>query len=169
MGGKRRSHRDVYQIRRRKRSYHRVQHCHSASGEAGSFEPLFRFTKESGEYGMRLFQPTVRKCNCWFCMNSGSFGFRCLCGDCSYCSVPGGRMISRRASAYLLTSLAVIGFITFAPVITIQSSTTISRGSIAYCYFGVGSLIINGTYYPLANATRVQSVMAVSCPRSGHR
>ena len=102
----------------------------------------------------------------------------CLCGDCAACSNPSlDRAMSRNAktiSAIACLAIVLGGFVFFAPVVTLGQTPTVTEtvslrlqqavnstapmGSISFCLFGEGAVLINGTYYPSAalNASDTQ-------------
>jgi len=113
---------------------------------------------------MKVFQQLSAKCACEVC------GEGCLCGDCAACSNHIlDRNISRNAKTIsVVACLAIVlgGFVFLAPVVTLGQTPTVTEtfflrvqqsqiatapmGSISYCLFGEGALLINGTYYPSA-------------------
>jgi hypothetical protein len=58
--------------------------------------------------------------------------------------------------------MIAVGFVFFAPVMTVQAISTAGLGSITFCYLGQGALLVNGTYYPSANSTA--PIAGNSCP-----
>jgi len=113
---------------------------------------------------MKVFQQLSAKCACEVC------GKGCLCGDCAACSNPTlDRALSRNAKTVsALACLAIIlgGFVFLAPVVTLGQTPTLTEtfsvkvqqaqvstapmGSISFCLFGEGAVLVNGTYYPSA-------------------
>jgi hypothetical protein len=111
-----------------------------------------------------IFQELPLRCGC-----CGTYP--CLCGDCSGCSnVVSEKHFLRNAKRFsiLFCILAVaIGFLVFAPVVTIQTNAAIvGMGSVTFCYLGQGALLVNGEYYPynssMTSTVRVEST--ISCP-----
>ncbi|HUI23820.1 MAG TPA: hypothetical protein VLY82_05450 [Nitrososphaerales archaeon] len=113
---------------------------------------------------MKVFQQLSAKCACEVC------GEGCLCGDCAACSNPAlDKRMSRNAKTIsVVACLAIIlgGFVFLAPVVTLGQTPTVTEtfsvrfqqsqiatapmGSISFCLFGEGAVLINGTYYPSA-------------------
>ena len=113
---------------------------------------------------MKVFQELSAKCACEVC------GQGCLCGDCAACSNPVlDRAMSRnakRVSAFACLAIILGGFVFLAPVVTLGQTPTLTEtfsvkvqqaqiatapmGSISFCLFGEGAVLINGTYYPSA-------------------
>ena len=111
-----------------------------------------------------MFQQLSAKCACEVC------GEGCLCGDCAACSNPVlDRNMSRNAktiSAVACMAIILGGFVFLAPVVTLGQTPTVTEtfslriqqsqtataplGSISFCLFGEGAVLINGTYYPSA-------------------
>jgi hypothetical protein len=119
---------------------------------------------------VRVFQQLSAHCSCAVCRAG------CLCGDCAACSNPAfDRAILRNAKRIsALACLAIIlgGFVYFAPVVTLGATPTVTEtfsmklqqpsnvtapmGSISFCLFGEGAILINGTYYPNAALNQSQ-------------
>lgn len=60
-----------------------------------------------------------------------------------------------------------MGFLVFAPVITIQANApSVGMGSITFCYLGQGALLVHGEYYPYNSSIKstVQVESTISCP-----
>jgi hypothetical protein len=113
---------------------------------------------------MKVFQQLSVKCACEVC------GEGCLCGDCAACSNPVLDIaMSRNAktiSAIACLTIILGGFVFLAPVVTLGQTPTLTEsfsvrvqqsqiatapmGSISFCLFGEGAVLINGTYYPSA-------------------
>jgi len=113
---------------------------------------------------LKVFQQLSARCACDVC------GRGCLCGDCAACSNPAlDRALSRNAKTVsALACMAIIlgGFVFLAPVVTLGQTPTLTEtfslrvqqsqiatapmGSISFCLFGEGAVLINGTYYPSA-------------------
>ena len=120
---------------------------------------------------MKVFQQLSAKCACEVC------GKGCLCGDCAACSnATLDRALSRNAKTVsALACLAIIlgGFVFLAPVVTLGQTPTLTEtfsvkvqqaqvstapmGSISFCLFGEGAVLINGTYYPSAATNQNES------------
>lgn len=120
---------------------------------------------------MKVFQQLSAKCACEIC------GVGCLCGDCVSCSNPVlDRAMSRNAKTVTaLACLAIIlgGFVFLAPVVTLGQTPTLTEtfslriqqsqiatvpmGSISFCLFGEGAVLINGAYYPSAATNQNES------------
>lgn len=70
----------------------------------------------------------------------------------------------KRVSALLVLAIVLGGFVYFAPVVTLGATPTVTEtfsmkvpqptnatvpmGSISFCLFGDGAVLLNGTYYP---------------------
>ncbi|HUK79763.1 MAG TPA: hypothetical protein VLU91_03765 [Nitrososphaerales archaeon] len=113
---------------------------------------------------MKVFQQLSARCTCEVC------GQGCLCGDCAACSNPAlDNSMSRNAktiSAVACLAIILGGFVFLAPVVTLGQTPTVTEtfsvrvqqsqiatapmGSISFCLFGEGAVLINGTYYPSA-------------------
>jgi len=113
---------------------------------------------------MKVFQQLSAKCACEVCRVG------CLCGDCTACSNPAlDRTLMRNAktiSAFACVAIILGGFVFLAPVVTLGQTPTLTEtfslrvqqshvatapmGSISFCLFGEGAVLINGTYYPSA-------------------
>ena len=111
---------------------------------------------------MKVFQELSASCSCALCRPG------CLCGDCAACSNQtfDRTMVrnARRISALLCLAMLLGGFVYFAPVVTLGATPTVTEtfsmrvpqsnnatapmGSISFCLFGQGAILINGTYYP---------------------
>lgn len=112
---------------------------------------------------VKVFQQLSASCSCSVCKAG------CLCGDCRGCSNPSldsaVLMNAKRLSALAVLGLVLGGFVFFAPVVTLgatptvtdtismrfqqpSSNQTLPMGSISFCLFGDGAVLINGTYYP---------------------
>ena len=111
---------------------------------------------------MRVFQQLSARCSCSVCKAG------CLCGDCIACSNPSldRAMLrnARRISALAVLAMVLGGFVYFAPVVTLGATPTMTEtfsmklqppdapsspmGSISFCLFGDGAVLLNGTYYP---------------------
>gem|GEM_PF-1910388 len=111
-----------------------------------------------------IFQEPPLRCEC-------CGAYPCLCGDCSGCSdVVSERLFLRnvkRLSILGCILAVVIGFMIFAPVITIQANaSSVGMGSVTFCYLGQGALLLHGEYYPYNSSIKstVQSVSTNSCP-----
>ncbi|HYB76024.1 MAG TPA: hypothetical protein VEC08_03600 [Nitrososphaerales archaeon] len=120
---------------------------------------------------MKVFQQLSAKCACEVC------GKGCLCGDCAACSNPAlDRALSRNAKTVsALACLAIVlgGFVFLAPVVTLGQTPTLTEtfslrvqqpqagttpmGSISFCLFGEGAVLINGSYYPSAATNQNES------------
>jgi uncharacterized membrane protein len=76
----------------------------------------------------------------------------------------------KRLSMLCCILAAVMGFMIFVPVITIQANApSVGMGSITFCYLGQGALLVHGEYYPLTNSTTqtrggVVPESTTSCP-----
>src|SRR5208337_4405029 len=111
-----------------------------------------------------IFQKLPLRCEC-----CGAYS--CLCGDCSGCTNVVSersilRNIKRLSILFCILALAV-GFMVFAPVITIQTNaSSVGMGSVTFCYLGQGALLVHGDYYPynssIKSAMQVES--ATACP-----
>jgi hypothetical protein len=70
---------------------------------------------------------------------------------------------AKRLSALAVLAIVLGGFVYFAPVVTLgatpnlsetvamrfqSSNATSPMGSISFCLFGDGAVVVNGTYYP---------------------
>jgi len=113
---------------------------------------------------VKVFQQLTAKCTCEVC------GEGCLCGDCAACSNPVlDRAMSRSAktvTAFACLAIILGGFVFLAPVVTLGQTPTLTEtfsvkfqqaqiatspmGSISFCLFGEGAVLINGSYYPSA-------------------
>lgn len=112
---------------------------------------------------MKVFQELSATCSCSVCKPG------CLCGDCRACSNPSldSAMLrnAKRLSALAVLAMVLCGFVYFAPVVTLGATPTVTEtismrfqqpnnngtlpmGSISFCLFGDGAVLINGTYYP---------------------
>ena len=112
---------------------------------------------------MKVFQQLSAACSCTVCKVG------CLCGDCKACSNPSldSSMLrnAKRLSALVVLAMVLGGFVYFAPVVTLGATPTVTEtismrfqqpssngtlpmGSISFCLFGDGAVLINGTYYP---------------------
>lgn len=111
---------------------------------------------------MKILQSLGPRCSCPVC------GPGCLCGDCAACSNASlDRAMLRNAKR--LSALAVLmivlgGFVFFVPVVSLAATPTITEtvalrvppaenatvpmGSISFCLFGEGAVLIHGSYYP---------------------
>ncbi len=121
---------------------------------------------------MKIFQQLSASCSCEVCRPG------CLCGDCAACSNAAlDRAMLRNAKKISALACLVIvlgGFVFFAPVVTLGATPTVTEtfamkfrpadnatspmGSISFCLFGEGAVLINGTYYPsvLLNQTAMK-------------
>jgi len=131
-----------------------------------------------GSESMELFQKLPLQCPC--CQGQGN----CLCGDCSGCLRHGtsskNSLGNVRRALILCGAIIAIGFTLFAPVVSVNTdipvgggisvttvvqtntASTIGFGSISFCYFGEGALLIQGAYYPLTKST--VEVVGAYCP-----
>jgi len=121
---------------------------------------------------VKVFQQLSVSCSCSVCKEG------CLCGDCKACSNPSldSSMLrnAKRLSALAVLAMVLGGFVYFAPVVTLgatpavtetismrlqQSSSngTAPMGSISFCLFGDGAVLLNGTYYPAVALNQTQS------------
>ena len=121
---------------------------------------------------MKLFQQLSASCSCTVCKPG------CLCGDCKACSNPtlDSSILTnaKRISALAVLAVVLGGFVYFAPVVTLGATPTVSEtismrfqqsgnngtlpmGSISFCLFGDGAVLINGTYYPAVALNQSQS------------
>ena len=119
---------------------------------------------------MKVFQQLTAKCTCEVC------GEGCLCGDCAACSNPIlDRAMSRNAktvSAFACLAIILGSFVFLAPVVTLGQTPTLTEtfsvrvqsqiatapmGSISFCLFGEGAVLINGAYYPSAATNQNES------------
>jgi len=120
---------------------------------------------------MKVFQQLSAKCTCEVC------GEGCLCGDCAACSNPIlDRTMARNAktiSAVACLAIILGGFVFLAPVVTLGQTPTVTEtfsvrvqqsqiatapmGSISFCLFGEGAVLINGTYYPSAATNKTDN------------
>ena len=110
---------------------------------------------------MRVFQQLSAHCSCAVCKAG------CLCGDCAACSNPtlDRSMLrnAKRLSALAVLAMVLGGFVYFAPVVTLGATPTVTEtvsmrfqsnnatspmGSISFCLFGDGAVLVNGTYFP---------------------
>ena len=112
---------------------------------------------------MKVFQQLSARCSCTVCKTG------CLCGDCKACSNPSldSSILknAKRLSALAVLAVVLGGFVYFAPVVTLGATPTVTEtismrfqqsgsnatspmGSISFCLFGDGAVLINGTYYP---------------------
>jgi hypothetical protein len=120
---------------------------------------------------MKILQQLPAGCSCAICLAG------CQCGDCRACSNPKlDRSIVKNAKR--LTALACIvlfmgGFVSFVPIVALGANPTVTEtfslklppsdnstvplGSLAFCYFGQGAVIVHGVYYPSVNASRTAS------------
>ena len=71
---------------------------------------------------------------------------------------------ARQVSALVMLAIILGGFVYFAPVVTLGATPTVTEtfsmrvpqptnatarmGSISFCLFGEGAILVNGTYYP---------------------
>ena len=71
---------------------------------------------------------------------------------------------AKRVSALVVLAMILGGFVYFAPVVSLGASPTVTEtfsmrvpqpnnataplGSISFCLFGSGAVLVNGTYYP---------------------
>ncbi len=115
---------------------------------------------------MKMFQELKARCSCEVCKAG------CMCGDCARCSNPVyDRMLMRnvkRISALACLAIILGGFVYFAPVVTLGATPTVTEtfsmkvrqsgspsapmGSISFCLFGDGAVLLNDTYYPTVAA-----------------
>ena len=119
---------------------------------------------------MKVFQQLSATCGCEVC------GEGCLCGDCAACSNPAlDRAMSRNAktiSAFACLAIILGSFVFLAPVVTLGQTPTLTEtfsvrvqsqiatapmGSISFCLFGEGAVLINGAYYPSAATSQNES------------
>ena len=111
---------------------------------------------------MKISQQLPARCSCSLC------GAGCLCGDCSGCSNPAlDREIVKFAKtlSVLACGILLIGvFVFFVPVVALGATPTVTEtvsfrvqppenatipmGSIAFCVFGQGAVLLRGVYYP---------------------
>ncbi len=111
---------------------------------------------------MKIFQQLTASCSCAVCRPG------CLCGDCAACSNAALDRImlrnAKRISALACLVIVLGGFVFFAPVVTLGATPTVTEtfalkfqpsdnatspmGSISFCLFGEGALLVNGSYYP---------------------
>lgn len=111
---------------------------------------------------MKILQQIPASCPCPLCQAN------CQCGDCQACSNPRlDRAMLRNAKR--ITALACVilflgGFVSLVPVVALGANPTVTEtfsvklppsdnstvplGSLAYCYFGQGAVIVHGVYYP---------------------
>ena len=117
---------------------------------------------------MQIIQQLPAACSCALCQAG------CQCGDCKGCSNPSlDRAIVRNAKR--LTALACVvlflgGFVSFVPVVALGANPQINEtfalkvppsensttplGSIGYCFFGQGAVLVHGEYYPSVSQNR---------------
>ena len=120
---------------------------------------------------MKVFQQLSARCACAVCREG------CLCGDCAACSNPVlDKALSRNAKTVsALACMAIIlgGFVFLAPVVTLGQTPTLTEtfyvrvqqsqiatapmGSISFCLFGEGAVLLNGAYYPSAATNQNES------------
>jgi len=111
---------------------------------------------------MRILEQLPTRCSCPVCHQG------CLCGDCSGCSnATLDRMILRNAKRLSVIACVILfvgGFVFFVPVVAMGATPTITEavsvrlqpaggtalpmGSIAFCLFGHGAVLVDGSYYP---------------------
>ncbi|MGP8057427.1 MAG: hypothetical protein ACLP9K_07510 [Nitrososphaerales archaeon] len=111
-----------------------------------------------------IFQEIPLRCEC-------CGAYPCLCGDCSGCSNGVDerhflRNVKRFSILFCILAVAV-GFLVFAPVVTIQTNAaTVGMGSVTFCYLGQGALLVHGDYYPYNSSitSRVRVESTASCP-----
>lgn len=101
----------------------------------------------------------------------------CMCGDCLACSNPSFERAvlrtAKRVSALAMLAIILGGFVYFAPVVSLGATPTMTEtfsmqvqqpgnatvpmGSISFCLFGDGAVLINGTYYPTVATNQTES------------
>jgi hypothetical protein len=121
---------------------------------------------------VKVFQQLSASCSCTVCKAG------CLCGDCKACSnssLDSSILTNaKRLSALAVLAVVLGGFVYFAPVVTLGATPTVTEtismrvqqsgsngtlpmGSISFCLFGDGAVLINGTYYPAVSLNLTQS------------
>ena len=111
---------------------------------------------------MKILQELAQRCTCPVCQPG------CLCGDCRACSNAAldRAMVRNAKTISALACLFVVfgGFIFFVPVVSLAATPTITQtvslrvpsaenattpmGSISFCLFGDGAVLVHGSYYP---------------------
>jgi hypothetical protein len=111
---------------------------------------------------MKIAQELPSGCSCALCRTG------CLCGDCAACSNPALDKEIVRFAKLLSVAVCVIlfvgGFVFFVPVVALGATPTVTEtvsfrvqppengtlpmGSIAFCVFGQGAVLVRGIYYP---------------------
>jgi len=87
---------------------------------------------------------------------------------------------AKRISALAVLAIVLGGFVYFAPVVTLGATPTVTetfsmrvqqanvaaapKGSISFCLFGEGAVLVNGVYYP--SAALNQSERQILCQRT---
>ena len=111
---------------------------------------------------MKILQQLPTSCSCALCQVG------CQCGDCRGCSNPTlDRALERNARRITAVACVILflgGFVSLVPVVALGANPTVTEtfsvklppsdnsttplGSLAFCYFGQGAVIVHGAYYP---------------------